>query len=125
MTKNYFSLTAIFVLCAMVFVSCSKDDDFEIDKPISLITMTTVASEVTLWIVGSGEMTIDWGDGTVVTYSLSSGWSRPEHRYFGTSAHIIRISGGNITELSAVGNQLTALDVNNSIALEYLDVHRN
>ena len=94
--------------------------------PNANISMRTAKSgEVRLGIGGSGEMIIDWGDGTSLEqYTLSN--SRPyTHTYSIASSRIISIYGENITYLDCSGNQLTNLDVSNNTALTYLNCEDN
>jgi len=99
------------------------------------ITMTTLASEVNIWIHittsnGSDNFSIDWGDGNksnIDNASSHSPWHDFDfdsynfvHRYSGASEQCITIIGDNIEFLNCSGNSLTSLDVcrySNLIAL--------
>jgi len=121
-------LIAICFAVLIVFSGCKKDDD-----NVPKITMTTEKSGYTwIGIAGSGDFTIDWGDGSEVeTHTLLAyldKWSNEHvysHIYSNTSARIITITGKNITHLDCRPNQLTSLDVSKNTKLIYLSCYNN
>ena len=94
---------------------------------ISTMTMTTEKSEVNIYLNGSGACTIDWGDETVLTVTLSPAGNRmtetKKHVYNSVSKYTITITGENITRMSCMDNQLTNLDVSKNMKLTFLN-HR-
>ena len=119
-TKVYF----LIIIC-FAFSGCKKDKD---DKTVPTITMTTVNNNVTIRLIGSGEFSIDWGDGSEIeTHTLTelNGWSLYTHSYLGTSSRIITITGNFIKFLDCASNQLTSLDVSKNTKLEYLSCGSN
>jgi Leucine-rich repeat (LRR) protein len=151
MKRNNLNLRAMVTIVACLaatslFWSCNKNDDEDTPVVKGQMTMTTQQDNVRLRIIGSGTMTINWGDGTSTTYTLSpDDWCF--YNYSGSSAHTITITGENITHLYSVednrltslnvsgctaltelwcsGNHLTALDVSNNTALTYLACAKN
>ena len=92
------------------------------------MTMTTAASEIKLWIAGTGKFTINWGDGSPSdTYMLGGITSSTSlgYKYSSTSTHTITITGENVTILGCQNNQLTELDVSKNTALLSLDCTKN
>ena len=86
------------------------------------MTMTTEASYVLLELAGTGTATIDWGDGTSTTHTLSlTAWTEYYHTLlYGSSPHTITITGNNITGIDCFRIELTALDVSKNTALTEL-----
>lgn len=105
-------------LCALsALYSCSDDDS--VTDPAK-ITMVANSETVNIYLSGSGEASINWGDGSKLeAFNMSTDEYR-NHIYSGTFAHTIRIYGENITILYCSGNQLTSLDVSNNTILEVL-----
>ena len=101
---------------------------FEVVEPAitQYMTMTTAAENVFFQISGSGDMIIDWGDGTQNVYNNIS--SRPReysHVYSNTAARTITISGENVIEFYSPNNALTELDVSNNKNLADLNCNDN
>jgi len=108
---------------------------FQTKASKNTMTMTTAKEgEVIISLAGSGEFTINWGDGTPSeTRPLLSldrngmlwNYHSISHTYSGTSAHTITISGKNITLLGCWDNQVTELDVSKNSALTRLGCDNN
>ena len=93
------------------------------DKPVTpIMTMTTaMKGYVSIALKGTGEATIDWGDGTPKkTFTLTKSAKEYRHKYSGKTANTITIVGENITFLTCANNELTSLDVSNNTALTFL-----
>ena len=123
-----------------------KHEDSSIELPITIrqMIMTVVAPIVGSFVVnfelfGTGEATINWGDGknhqtitlsdddTQVIGSNGVHWNVPidcKHIYPDSSARTITITG-NVTYLGCSDNQLTSLDVSKNQALELLNCYKN
>jgi Leucine-rich repeat (LRR) protein len=121
-------------------------EDNSVESPIitGQMTMTVAAPRVGSFVVnlellGTGEATINWGDGkSHQTVTLSDDdtqvigpngmhWNVPidcKHIYPDSSTITITIIG-NVTCLNCSGNQLTNLDVSNDPALELLNCSKN
>jgi len=94
------------------------------------ITMITEKSgDIIIYMAGSGEAIIDWGDGTDnETYMLkteSDGWNSDSkysymHSYSSVATHIITITGEHVTHLECCSNNLTSLDVSKNATLKDL-----
>jgi len=94
----------------------------------SVMTMTTSQDNVKVRLAGSGNFTIDWGDGSEPTVGAlkqynQRWWHKREIRrdYADESLRTITITGENITHLACYGNGLTTLDVSNNAALTFLE----
>ena len=95
-------------------ISGNKTATCNIAVRTKIMKMTTEANSVTIGLTGSGEIAIDWGDGTIIElYSLTSKIVYIAHVFKSNFNKIITIGGGNITRLLCEGNQLTELDVSN------------
>ncbi|MDR2149165.1 MAG: hypothetical protein LBE91_22215 [Tannerella sp.] len=91
--------------------------------------MTTKASGevwITLLNSGYGDITIDWGDGTIKTYphdrKISGSYN---HNYSDSSGHTVTIRGFNIIYLELMDLRLTHLDVSKCKTLNSLDCRSN
>ena len=119
--------TAVLLNAIIIPRISNPTQHFSIDATQKM-TMTTEASEVTLYIGGTGTILINWGDGTPdEIYILSNDvYSNSyTHRYSDTSPHIITIIGENIRDLFCSNNHLTSLDVSKNTVLEQLDCRVN
>jgi len=119
----YFLIVACFALL-VVFSGCKKDNN---DEDETIIIMTTAREgEVTIYMAGSGTVTIDWGDGTEIkTHILSSDSYYFFHTYSNSHFRTITIIGKNITYLNCSGNQLTSLDVSKNTKMTHLECQYN
>jgi hypothetical protein len=105
------------------------------------VTVTTSVDSfiVNFELLGTGEATINWGDGKIhQTITLSDGDTQIigpsgvhlnvpidcKHIYSDSSTSTITITG-NVTCLNCSGNQLTSLDVSKNPALELLNCFKN
>ena len=138
---NHLIIT-VFAISAL-FTACSKDKDGKGGVKITMIasTITIPDSDNGIGIAGTGDITIDWGDGTgKETFSLSSFDGQfydiydikekynYKHYYGGTATRTITITGENITALtvgSYIPMSLTSLDVSSNITLTYLSCYYN
>ena len=91
------------------------------------MTIHTKESEVEIQLNGIGEATIHWGDGaSEETLPLQDDQEVEfAHTYAGTSAHIITITGTNITALNGNNMLITALDVSRNTELKELKCRNN
>ena len=102
-----------------------EDGDLLAKKGI--ITMTTEGGDVILALMGTGEATVDWGDGSEEeTLTIEEeNVAKFQHEYPNASTHKITVCGENITGLNCSYIQLTSLDVSNNTALLMLDCVNN
>ena len=118
-------IATCFALLAL-FSGCKKDKDYRY-----IMTMTTASDNVKIFMMGTDELTIDWGDGSAIEthiFELDERLlvsSTNSHSYSGTSSHTITITGKNITRLHCVSNRLTNLNVNKNIKLRELQCMDN
>ena len=90
------------------------------------MSMTTAKSEVMIFLKGTGNATIYWGNGTSETYTINpSTVTKYSHDYSTSSIRTITITGENVTYLECYNNQLTKLDVSKNTALTRLDCTLN
>ena len=89
------------------------------------MTMTTAAQEVNLGLMGTGKITIDWGDGTMDEHMLSGSIIYPSREYATTTERTITITGDDLYYVVCEDNQLTKLDVSKNTALIVLFCGRN
>lgn len=132
MKKSFILLVAF---AAMVFASCSKDDDDDPSNEVGSITMTLNKVDIDFEI-GTAKadeiITIDWGDGQIqeyksvlvekdekIQYNIIA-----KHTYAQSGTHPIKISGV-VTGLWCEGDGLTTLDVSRCRALKELDCYVN
>ena len=95
------------------------------EKYISMTSLQS-ASGVFLMISGSGEMHINWGDGSPVeTHTLSASIENYYHYYSGSPPYVITIEGDDMTYLYCSANQLTGLDVRRITTLTTLNCSNN
>ncbi|MDR2887524.1 MAG: hypothetical protein LBV26_05935 [Bacteroidales bacterium] len=127
MTLNILKI-AVIMLALAVSAACTKDPPATPEEPAANITMTTQASKVNLGLqmgLGTGSITIDWGDGEgskkyVPSYTSSCAYLIVDHYYSNTSEHTITITGDSITEFGCAKNQLTALNLSQNPTLTHL-----
>ena len=120
-------IATCFALLAF-FSGCKKDKD----GPTIIITMTTVSENVKIYMCGTDEFSIDWGDGSAIeTYIFEmdeTRWiisSTNTHCYSDTFSHTITITGKNITTFDCSSNQLTSLDLSINNKLKWLICSNN
>ena len=94
-----------------------------------VMTLTTSAETVSIELMGSGKITVDWGDGseleTVELVYDDEGVFWLTRGFLGTSPRTITITGKNITGLNCSYQQLTELDVSQNIALTEINCEGN
>ena len=96
------------------------------------MAMTTENTRMMIYLSGSGDAVINWGDGTVEQEMLLEYDKERKgddfsfiHDYRENSAHTIKITGENITHLFCLGMELTGLDVRKDKSLATLDCSIN
>jgi len=117
----------------VVFTSCKKDNEFQSEDGFKGITMTTtIVGDMKIYLTGTGKATIDWGDGSRKTVTLTNSdyiLDNPiPHTYAKTGAKKIVITGNNIVGLSTntafspwgSTSKITALDVSRCPKLKFL-----
>ena len=123
--KKSFKLLSVIALTAIIAfagLNCGGGGGGSSDPEI---TMKTEASYSAFYIVGSGSITIDWGDGAAEDGSLDSN-SNYYHDYISEAPRTIRISGTeNIAYFECTGVELTSLKLSGCTALEYLSCNYN
>ena len=89
------------------------------------IVMTANSQWVDIALKGSGAATVDWGDGARQTETLSENdYTYFWHGYSNANAHVIKISGDNITVMHCENNAITRL-VSRNTALKDLSCGHN
>jgi len=108
-----------------VFENCKEMEDDPTGPKQMTMTTDDIFARITM--AGTGEITIDWGDGSKIEKNKISEdafyYDRQtyEHAYSDKSDHhTITVTGENITHFSSVNTRLTSLDVSKNIVLTYL-----
>jgi hypothetical protein len=117
MKKIILNVMAVAVL-AVAMSSCGGGSG---SKQIILVTES---ARIEFELAGTGEVTIDWGDGKVEPKTLSERGDSYSHDYRSAPPHVI-ISGENITQLICSRCHLTSLDVSKNTALTHLECDKN
>ena len=94
------------------------------------ITMTTgtLNGGYSFIMAGEGKITIDWGDGTNETFTLTEKDKTYSHKYKEEAAYKIVVTSDNSTiieYLDLCGCLLTSLDISDKCRLKYLDCGSN
>ena len=117
----------------VVFTSCTKDNEFQREDGLKGINITTTfVGEMKIYLIGTGKVNIDWGDGSRETVTLTYSdyiLDNPiPHTYAKTGAKKIVITGKNIVGLSTntafspwgSTSKITALDISRCPELKFL-----
>ncbi|MDR1056131.1 MAG: fimbrillin family protein [Prevotellaceae bacterium] len=120
------------LLNAVIIPRAENSQSIPVDATQKM-TMTTEAAELSFTIGGTGQMIIDWGDGSPdESYTLTGNRVLYTHGYSDAPPHAVTITGENITEFNCgrnwntgVNNQLTSLDVSKNTALTELHCDNN
>jgi uncharacterized protein (TIGR02145 family) len=77
----------------------------------AIIIVTIIPGTFTITLTGTGDITIDWGDGTIITYTLTGTPLTITHTYTdGLPEHTIVIQGEeNIITLEAINDMITSI----------------
>ena len=116
----------IMAVAVVLTTACKKEDG------IAMTMFSTRPDRVSILLAGSGNVTIDWGDGSKKeTFTLSAFntyWSAEQtYRYFyeNSSPRTVTITGDDITHLGCENNELTSLDVSRNTKLVFLSCANN
>ena len=117
---SYLAITTLIVSATLVMASCGSGGKAN-------IKMTLTDQLIRISLDGTGEVSIDWGDGKRETFVLPL--TRHFHEYVRSSKYTIKIFGDNITELDcqrvSEGNAITSLDVSGATALRKIFCYNN
>ena len=119
MTRIFFSISVAILMTAMV-----SEDVYS-----QVITMSTKSEgKVTLLFLGSGTVSVDWGDDSPKetqkigeNKNVISGYA---HNYSGGS-HTITLTGENITHFWCYENDITSVTITANTSLKFLCCHTN
>ena len=85
------------------------------------LTLTLNKSgEVVVEVIGTGSITIDWGDGKAKEIHTISNSTSFRNVYSGSVSRTITISGANITRLNCSANRITQLNIDEISTLAHL-----
>jgi hypothetical protein len=118
-------MLAVIVSGAFLLEACAKEPM----EGTGIITMTTKVSKVAFFVSGTGDISVDWGDGKISNmkdgiFYAEMDWFLFNHDYSGEIAHNIVITG-NVTLLYCQDIELTALDVSRNSSLKNLRCTNN
>ena len=104
---------------SMMFLSCivknsnsgnAANDDSQAVVTEKMMSITTAQEYLTIYLKGSGEATVNWGDGTSdETFTLDEEGIKSEKYLAGAIERTVTIVGENITYLDCNGNQMASL----------------
>ena len=123
------TIRIIILLIISISVSTlGQENIISIDTPIITMTMEKPYF-VGIYLKGSGNITIHWGDGKSNKYTVDNddtkAYTHKYSKYSISSEKTITITGGNITVLRCNSMQLTRLDVSRNTNLTQLDCFAN
>ena len=114
------------IATATFFSACIVAGTLYTDEIAKNITITTnKEGTVSLVITGSGEITVEWGDGAKYSGTISSDMNPIEHFYSGVNSNTITITGDNIRRFDCYNNQITSLELGKNSALTELFCNNN
>jgi Leucine-rich repeat (LRR) protein len=116
--RLFFTVATIAVLAALI--SCGNCG---ISGNSISLTLTNTAANIGM--VGTGEATIDWGDGKSETVTLSERWVAFPHSYSGSAKYTITVTGESITGFGCSDNQISSVDISNYPALTIFGCYNN
>ena len=142
------AIIAVAIISTLLFTACRKD---EYETPYMTVTLLKQGvGNVSFQLSGSGEITVNWNDGTppeIFMFSPEGYINNIRHSYSSPPPHVISITGDNITRLNCFGmyyvtsldlsrntkltslwllsNQLTSLDLSRNTALTILNCGSN
>ena len=119
MKKFPLAIITFAIISTLLFTSCRKD---EYETPYMTLTTNQSGYVGGFLLVGSGEVTINWGDDTPLEiFMLGVGGVFPTIYHQSSSPpHVITITGDSIITLLCNSMQLTGLDVRRNTALTSL-----
>lgn len=132
------SLILLVAFAAMVFASCSKDDDDDPSNEVGSITMTTYTDKEVLFYFYTAQnevITIDWGDDIIEEYRTVKEAKVEQndqfeykigarHSFSQKRGHTIKVTG-KLIGLDCSENKLTSLDASKCRSLQELDCNYN
>ena|GEM_PF-5704092 len=112
-----------FLLLILIFAGCEENDRGELNR----MTFTLYdAGQVWMSLAGSGQITVDFGDGSpAFTYMLGNMATEISYVYQTDLHRTITIIGENISFLNCSNNRLTGVDVSENNLLVYLCCSQN
>jgi len=112
----------LLMVLTVVLFSCRKTEETKVP---SKITMTTVDTELSISIGGSGKVSIDFGDGYTDTMSfVKNKWIVIDHEYSTESLYTITITG-EVAALACTNNKITTIDLSANPEIESLYCSNN
>ena len=129
----YRNILIILVGVALFLPSCIVEGTYtgEITPPplpqYEMVLTMQGSGEKTISMAGTGEVSIDWGDGSVVSKQTLTATPREfKHTYSGAAAtRSIKINGENITSLNCRRSELISIDISKNNKLEILNCSFN
>ena len=125
---SYLIVTVIIISSCTLTGTLYEDIDPEPEPPSELPKMTfrtNLHGEVSIEIMGTGSITIDWGDRSTARTHTISNTSSFQRIYSNANSRTITITGENITRMNLSDNQISRLDVSEISTLVHLLCYGN
>ena len=116
--RLFFTVATIAVLAALT--SCGNSGIIG-----NSISVTLTNNKATIGMVGTGEATIDWGNGKSEIVTLSEKWAAFSHSYSASAKYTITVTGESITGFGCSDNQISSVDISNYPALTIFGCYNN
>ena len=120
--------SSIFLTILVLFIGCSRNSqDNEVIQQKQMFLTTSKLGDVNLFLVGEGDVVINWGKGEEKTKSIPTTdlGLHVSYTYSVKTPRTIIITGNNITGLICIDNELTSLNVSKNPALQTLFADNN
>ena len=124
--KMWMRLPAIIMIAAScAYGTLYKDDepdipDLPLPEPPKMTLALNKSGEVSIEVFGTGDITIDWGDGKEKEKHTISNNTSFSNVYSNANSRTITIAGANIMRLNCSGNKITQLNVSEITTLGHL-----
>ena len=113
----------------MTFSACEEDGDDNLPDENGKIIMTTAVGNgtVNLAFKGTGSVRVEWGDGNVDNFSLTSNEKNYDRTYSSSGSHTIMVTmfDADIIDFICSENKLTTLDISQCKNLLRLTCSKN
>jgi len=95
------------------------------DKPMIITMQVRDIKDVTITVMGTGTMKVDWGDGLVQDLGLITRGRDYSHTYSNTASHTVTVTSENITRFECINLNISDLHISQNFTLSMLNCHGN